>query len=160
MPAAIHFAGAGRPGTAAVRPPTCDVPRRAHRRPDRPETCGRRQHILARATSRGDDADPAAATPRTALPPPTTTDDPSLPPSVWQLKPPWCQPWSILLTGGVAVAGAGWALGWVGGGIVGAGVAVWWWLFLLEMPQGYAEYRQAALQQRQGGGGGREGWGE
>ena len=58
------------------------------------------------------------------------------------------------------MAGAGWALGWVGGGIVGAGVAVWWWLFLLEMPQGYAEYRQAALQQRQGGGGGREGWGE
>ena len=31
-------------------------------------------------------------------------------PSLWALKPCWCQPWSILLTGVVAVGGSWWWL--------------------------------------------------
>lgn len=55
--------------------------------------------------------------------------------SVWQLKPWWCQPWSILLTGLTVVGGSWWLLHlwWLT-----AGVAVvmtgWWLLFLVLMP--------------------------
>jgi hypothetical protein len=57
------------------------------------------------------------------------------PESIWQLKPWWCQPWSILLTG-LAVAGGSWLLlhlWWITAGasvLIGA----WWLLFLVLMP--------------------------
>ena len=69
------------------------------------------------------------------------------PESVWQLKPWWCQPWSILLTG-LAVVVASWLLlhlWWLTAG-VSVVIGAWWLLFLVLMP--------AAWKQSQGSGGG------
>ncbi|GAB4378295.1 MAG: hypothetical protein Kow00121_29770 [Elainellaceae cyanobacterium] len=68
-----------------------------------------------------------------------------LPPSLWQLKPWWCQPWSIVLTG-IIVSGGAWLLShrlWVTVPIV-LGVAAWWLLFLYLVPRQYAEMVDAA----------------
>ncbi|MCP9796049.1 DUF6737 family protein [Cyanobium sp. Lug-B] len=59
----------------------------------------------------------------------------SPPGSVWDLKPWWCQPWTILLTG-MVVIGASWLvlhLWWITAG-VSAVIAAWWLLFLVLMP--------------------------
>jgi hypothetical protein len=61
--------------------------------------------------------------------------------SIWQLKPWWCQPWSIVLTG-VAVVAASWVvweIWWITAPLAAA-VLVWWWLFLVLVP---ASYRQS-----------------
>jgi hypothetical protein len=53
----------------------------------------------------------------------------------WSLKPWWCQPWTILLTGTIAIAGS-WLLlqiWWLTTG-VGLVVVAWWVLFLLIVP--------------------------
>jgi hypothetical protein len=65
-------------------------------------------------------------------------------PSLWSLKPWWCQPWSILLTGMVVVA-ASWLLvgRWWLSLVVATGVGAWWMLFLVLVP---AAYRAEALQ--------------
>ncbi len=72
------------------------------------------------------------------LPPePLTT-----PPSIWAYKPWWCQPWSILLTGALLVAGA-WGLTrslWLTLPLSGA-IALWWTYFLFLVPRWF---RQAA----------------
>lgn len=53
-------------------------------------------------------------------------------------KPPWCQPWTIVGTGSIAVF-ASWELfrGWFA--IIAAGVStavfVWWYVFLVVYPQ-------------------------
>lgn len=59
------------------------------------------------------------------------------------MKPPWCQPWTIIGTGVAATAGAAALNPWLGG-VAGVGVAAWWWLFLVAVPSGYAEYAAAA----------------
>lgn len=62
-----------------------------------------------------------------------------LPASMWELKPWWCQPWSILLTG-VAVPLASWVVLhrlWITLPVMGA-IAVWWLLFLVVVPTQYA----------------------
>ncbi|MCP9933071.1 hypothetical protein KBZ08_04000 [Cyanobium sp. Candia 9D4] len=59
----------------------------------------------------------------------------SPPGSVWDLKPWWCQPWTILVTG-MVVIGASWLvlhLWWITAG-VSAVIAAWWLLFLVLMP--------------------------
>jgi hypothetical protein len=49
----------------------------------------------------------------------------STPPiSVWQLKPWWCQPWSIVLTGIVLIAGS-WLL-----------LHRWWFTLMVALPVG------------------------
>jgi hypothetical protein len=63
--------------------------------------------------------------------------------SIWQLKPWWCQPWSIVLTGMATVA-ASWLVlqrWWI---TAPAALAVigWWWLFLVVVP---AAYRRGEL---------------
>ena len=67
------------------------------------------------------------------------------PASIWEMKPWWCQPWSILLTGAVVVAGS-WLLlqrWWITAPIA-IGVLAWWLLFLVVVPAGYqAELRAA-----------------
>ncbi len=53
----------------------------------------------------------------------------------WSLKPWWCQPWTILLTGTIAIAGS-WLLlqiWWLTTGVALVVVA-WWVLFLLIVP--------------------------
>ncbi|KAG1679974.1 hypothetical protein FOA52_007038 [Chlamydomonas sp. UWO 241] len=64
----------------------------------------------------------------------------STPPDFWALKPWWCQPWSILLTGSSIVAGS-WAvlhIWWITAP-VSLGVAAWWALFLVLVPSAYAQ---------------------
>ena len=70
----------------------------------------------------------------------TTEPSDALQPSLWQSKPWWCQPWSILLTGIAAVAGSWWLAHsfWLSGLIAGA-VGLWWWLFLILVPAAYRE---------------------
>ena len=69
--------------------------------------------------------------------------------SIWNYKPWWCQPWSIVLTGLMIVA-VSWFLGhrlWVSG-LVATPVLVWWTVFLVLYPRAIAqsgllaEYRQ------------------
>jgi len=53
----------------------------------------------------------------------------------WSLKPWWCQPWTILLTGTISIAGS-WLLlqiWWLTTGVALVVVA-WWVLFLLIVP--------------------------
>ncbi|NJL87951.1 MAG: hypothetical protein HC886_21390 [Leptolyngbyaceae cyanobacterium SM1_1_3] len=66
-----------------------------------------------------------------------------LPSSLWQLKPWWCQPWSIILTGLAAPTGV-WSLThrlWMAGPVA-LGVLVWWLMFLYWVPRQYREYAQ------------------
>ena len=55
--------------------------------------------------------------------------------SIWDLKPWWCQPWSIVSTGVLLVLAS---LIWPGrlwfSLLVGAGVTAWWLLFLVLVP--------------------------
>ncbi|NEQ96052.1 MAG: hypothetical protein F6K30_04885 [Cyanothece sp. SIO2G6] len=60
-------------------------------------------------------------------------------PSLWDSKPWWCQPWSIVLTG-LTVPTVAWVLShrlWIvvplGGLVLG-----WWILFLYIVPKSYA----------------------
>ncbi|KAG2546624.1 uncharacterized protein LOC120650077 [Panicum virgatum] len=59
--------------------------------------------------------------------------------SVWDTKPAWCQPWTILLTG-TAVVACSWVLQSV---IVTAGVSfiicAWWYIFLYSYPKAYTQ---------------------
>ncbi|WP_353291490.1 DUF6737 family protein [Synechococcus sp. M16CYN] len=62
----------------------------------------------------------------------------SQPASFWKLKPWWCQPWSIVLTGVIVIAGS-WIVFhrfWIS---LPAAVAVgiWWCLFLILVPAAY-----------------------
>ncbi|MEL6555366.1 MAG: DUF6737 family protein [Cyanobacteria bacterium J06621_11] len=63
----------------------------------------------------------------------------SLPESMWQIKPWWCQPWSIVLTG-LAISFGSWLL--LHRLLVTLPVAVvilgWWVLFLGIVPMQYS----------------------
>ena len=71
-------------------------------------------------------------------------------PSLWDSKPWWCQPWSIILTG-LVIPTVAWLLShrlWVVIPI-GLGILGWWFLFLVLVPQSYAEYvRQEQISQK------------
>jgi hypothetical protein len=58
--------------------------------------------------------------------------------SIWQLKPWWCQPWSMVLTGVLVIAGS-WVVlhRWWITAPLGAAVIAWWWLFLVLVPSAY-----------------------
>lgn len=58
--------------------------------------------------------------------------------TIWQLKPWWCQPWSILLTG-VSVVVISWMLLklWWLSALVAAAVLLWWGLFLVVVPRAW-----------------------
>ena len=61
-----------------------------------------------------------------------------IPSSLWQSKPWWCQPWTILLTGLMAIAGS-WLLlhrWWISVPLALA-VLLWWWLLLVIVPRAY-----------------------
>jgi hypothetical protein len=61
--------------------------------------------------------------------------------SVWDYKPGWCQPWSIILTGMTIVAGSWLVLHniWITIAI-SLPVIAWWVYFLLIYPKAFAEY--------------------
>lgn len=80
------------------------------------------------------------------MPNPEPHEPGTTPGSVWDLKPWWCQPWSILLTG-VAIVTGSWImlhLWWLTAG-VSVVIAAWWLLFLVLVP--------AAWSKEQAGGG-------
>jgi hypothetical protein len=60
--------------------------------------------------------------------------------TLWDEKPWWCQPWSIVLTGLIAIAGSWWLLQtiWITTLVVLA-IAAWWFLFLVLVPRAYRE---------------------
>ena len=68
------------------------------------------------------------------------------PSSIWALKPWWCQPWSIVLTG-IAVVAA--SLFWPGrlwlSLLLAAGVVAWWLLFLVLVPAAWKREQEEAL---------------
>lgn len=62
------------------------------------------------------------------------------PSSLWQLKPWWCQPWSILLTGTSIIAGS-WVVlhrWWISASLSLA-VGLWWLVFLVLVPAAYKQ---------------------
>jgi len=63
-------------------------------------------------------------------------DNPAKPTSIWQIKPWWCQPWSILLTGNALIGGS-WLLlhRWWLTLIVAIPVALWMGFFILLYPR-------------------------
>ena len=66
--------------------------------------------------------------------------------NIWDYKPAWCQPWSIILTG-IVVIMASWLVLhtlWVTFG-VGVAIAVWWIYFLVVYPKAFAEYMATEL---------------
>ncbi|MCP9929278.1 hypothetical protein KBY82_00605 [Cyanobium sp. AMD-g] len=81
------------------------------------------------------------------MPNPDPSGPDTTPGSVWELKPWWCQPWSIVLTG-LFIVGVSWLvlhLWWLTTGVAVV-IGAWWWLFLVLMP--------AAWKQSQASGGG------
>lgn len=74
--------------------------------------------------------------------------------SVWDTKPAWCQPWTIVATGSGGVGGSWALLHWAPLTIaVAALVGLWWYTFLVAYPQAYAsmiaERRRAVAENRQ-----------
>jgi hypothetical protein len=64
--------------------------------------------------------------------------------SIWAVKPWWCKPWSIVLTGLSGVVGSWMVFGqWWLTVALGAAVIAWWWVFLVLVPN---EYRKGNLQ--------------
>jgi hypothetical protein len=60
------------------------------------------------------------------------------PSSLWQLKPWWCQPWSILLTGLTAMVGSWLFLHrWWISVPVSLAIVMWWWVFLVVVPRAF-----------------------
>ena len=61
--------------------------------------------------------------------------------NIWDYKPAWCQPWSIILTGTTAIAGSWIILHtlWITIPVAVVMVA-WWTYFLIIYPKAFAEY--------------------
>ncbi|MEL6929591.1 MAG: DUF6737 family protein [Cyanobacteria bacterium J06600_6] len=61
--------------------------------------------------------------------------------SVWDYKPSWCQPWSILLTGITAITGSWLVLHnvWLTSA-VSLLIIAWWVYFLILFPKAFAEH--------------------
>jgi len=158
------MAVAGSQGTAAVtaaaavsrrrRPPppgaAVTSARRRETRPQHPQSLpapiGKRS-LRARAAPDGGDAwvkypyDPAVPREMTDL----LRDVGDGEPSLWATKPPWCQPWTIVLTGSIIVYApvlvfhAQWL-----SALVAVPIAAWWYVFLVEVPKQFAEYVETA----------------
>jgi len=61
-------------------------------------------------------------------------------PSIWQKKPWWCQPWSIILTG-IIIPSTVWLLThlwWLTLPVI-MGILAWWYVFLYLVPKSYTE---------------------
>ena len=60
--------------------------------------------------------------------------------SLWDHKPWWCQPWTILTTGVVLIT-LSWLMlhrWWITGPFA-LGIGAWWWLFLVAVPSAYSQ---------------------
>jgi hypothetical protein len=66
--------------------------------------------------------------------------EPKPPTSLWDQKPWWCQPWTIVLSGLIAITGS-WLLlqtVWITA-LVFTAIAVWWLLFLVVVPRAFIQ---------------------
>lgn len=91
---------------------------------------------MTRSDQRQDGASP---NPEVTEPMPATSRD-----TIWDHKPWWCQPWSILLTGALAVAVSWiWLQLWWLTALVSAGVLLWWGLFLVLVPRAWLPAQEA-----------------
>jgi hypothetical protein len=64
------------------------------------------------------------------------TDSATVSPDLWQSKPWWCQPWTIILTGVLIVAGSWLVLHiWWITIPLGILIGIWWLYFLVIVPQ-------------------------
>jgi hypothetical protein len=62
------------------------------------------------------------------------------PATLWDQKPWWCQPWTIVLSGLIAIAGS-WLLLqtiWITT-LVFTAIALWWLLFLVIVPRAFIQ---------------------
>ncbi|HEY9772095.1 MAG TPA: DUF6737 family protein [Coleofasciculaceae cyanobacterium] len=61
--------------------------------------------------------------------------------NVWDYKPRWCQPWSIMLTGITIIAGSWLVLHTIWLTIaISLAIITWWVYFLILYPKAFAEY--------------------
>jgi hypothetical protein len=77
--------------------------------------------------------------------------DPRSRPNIWQLKPWWCQPWSIFLTG-VSLIGSSWLLFqtiWLTL-LVAIPILVWMIFFLLIYPKAMQQLLEQQIEQQSG----------
>ncbi|MEM7592522.1 MAG: DUF6737 family protein [Cyanobacteria bacterium P01_A01_bin.83] len=61
--------------------------------------------------------------------------------NIWDYKPQWCQPWSIILTG-ITIITVSWLIFhriWLTI-VIGLPIVAWWIYFLIIYPQAFAEY--------------------
>lgn len=60
--------------------------------------------------------------------------------SVWDTKPAWCQPWTIVLTG-VSVVACSWIIlhSVIVTALASSVIGVWWYIFLYSYPKAYTE---------------------
>ncbi|KAK3407291.1 uncharacterized protein LOC104426664 [Eucalyptus grandis] len=60
--------------------------------------------------------------------------------SVWDTKPSWCQPWTITLTGMLAIAGS-WLIlhSMLVTTIISLLICSWWYIFLYSYPKAYTD---------------------
>ena len=60
--------------------------------------------------------------------------------SLWDEKPWWCQPWTIVLSGFIVIAGSWFLLQkiWITA-LVFTAISAWWLLFLVLVPKAYRE---------------------
>ncbi|CAA6667301.1 unnamed protein product [Spirodela intermedia] len=60
--------------------------------------------------------------------------------SIWDTKPSWCQPWTILLTGALAI-GCSWVFvhSLILTAVVSLLICAWWFVFLYSYPKAYAD---------------------
>jgi hypothetical protein len=73
------------------------------------------------------------------------TNSETISPDLWQSKPWWCQPWTIILTGVLIVAGSWLVLHtWWITIPLGILIGVWWLYFLVIVPR---MLRQMAAEQ-------------
>jgi len=66
--------------------------------------------------------------------------EPKPPATLWDQKPWWCQPWTIVLSGLIAIAGS-WLLLqtiWITT-LVFTAIALWWLLFLVIAPRAFIQ---------------------
>tara|TARA_B100001142_G_scaffold124929_1_gene126774 strand:- start:132 stop:683 length:552 start_codon:yes stop_codon:yes gene_type:complete len=86
-------------------------------------------------------------------------DDPNIPPEitsllrevgdgdadVWATKPPWCQPWTIVMTGAMIVCAPTAVFGWKwASAFLTLPIGAWWFAFLIAYPKQFREYVEIA----------------
>lgn len=61
---------------------------------------------------------------------------------MWEYKPPWCQPWTIVSTGIVLITSVNLIShqSYLMTGLIAIPIFVWWYIFLILVPQEFKQY--------------------